>query len=90
MGTLWYSERQHCIFIKRLILHIGVGTREGRGGGGNILPSRLVNIHTCSTDHCDRSVYYVCPPQNGIASYAYVTSYKLEAEDGVVMFIIIT
>jgi len=40
----------------------------------NILPSKLINIHTCSTDRCDHSVYYVRPPKNGIASYAYVVA----------------
>ena len=29
-----------------------------------------INIRTCSTDRHNRSVYYVRPPQNGIASYA--------------------
>ena len=43
------------------------------GGQGlpNILPLKLINIHTYSKDRHDHSVYYVRPPKNGIASYAY-------------------
>ena len=44
--------------INKQRMDIGVGT----GGGGNILLSRLINIHTCSADRRDRSVYYVQPP----------------------------
>ena len=39
--------------------HIGVGTG---GGLPNILPLALINIHTCTADRHDRSVYYVSPP----------------------------
>ena len=47
--------------------------RRNREGGPDNLPSKLINIHTCSADRCDLSVYNVQPPptQNGIASYAY-------------------
>ena len=35
------------------------------------LNATKINIHECSADRRDRGVYYVRPPQNGIASYAY-------------------
>ena len=51
---------------------------EIRGGGRGarappiFYPRDFINIHTCSADRRDLSVYYVQPPpQNGIASYAY-------------------
>ena len=39
-------------------------------------PRDFINIHTCSADRRNRRVYYVRPPppQNVIASYAYVKS----------------
>ena len=56
-----------------LHVHTGVGTRGPGGQGAPIFyPRDFINIHTCSADRRDRKVYYVRPPQNGIASYAYV------------------
>ena len=43
------------------------GSRGSRGSQG----SRGSRGATCSADRRDRSVYYVRPPQNVIASYAY-------------------
>ena len=43
------------------------------GRGGPIFYLRdFINVYTCSADRRDHSVYYVRPPQNGIASCAYV------------------
>ena len=36
--------------------------RRNREGGPDNLPSKLINIHTCSADRCDLSVYNVQPP----------------------------
>ena len=59
-----------------VVLFIGIGTGGARGPGPpNILSLRLINIHTCSADRHDCSIYYVQPPKNGIASYAYGNIY---------------
>ena len=59
-------------------MSIGVGTS---GGAGPPPPPPIFYpldvIHTCSADCHNRSVYYVRPPQNGIASYAYDELYSL-------------
>ena len=54
-----------------------IGVETGGGGAGGhgppiFYPRDFINIHICSADRRDRSVYYVRPPQNIIASYAYV------------------
>jgi len=52
---------------------------RNQGGAGEpgpppiFYPWDFINIHACSTDRCDHRVYYVWPPQNGIASYAYAS-----------------
>ena len=41
-----------------------IGIEIGGGRAPSIFyPRDFINIHTCSTDHRDRSVYYVQPPQ---------------------------
>ena len=57
---------------------ISTHRRRNRGSQGGMAPPifyprDFINIHTCSTDRHDRSVYYVRPPKNVIASYAYGT-----------------
>ena len=56
-------------------LFIGVETGEARGARAPPIhvfyPHDFINIHACSADCRNRRVYYVWPPQNGIASYAY-------------------
>ena len=43
---------------------IGIGTGGAARAPALIFyPRDFINIHTCSTDHRDRSVYYVQPPQ---------------------------
>ena len=67
-----------CVCVCVHVLHIGVGNGGGGGGGGGrgampppiFYPRDLINIYTCSADRRDRSVYYVRPPKNVIASYA--------------------
>ena len=73
-----YSKLLTLVDQTRLLLHyviIGVGTGGGRGCQGPPIfyPWDFINIHACSADRRDHSVYYVRPSQNGIASYAYVS-----------------
>ena len=74
----WFSWFYMSIFC---YLHSIIGVGTGGGGGGEarappiFYPRDFINIHTCSGDCRDHSVYYVWPPQNGIASYAYA-AYK--------------
>ena len=37
---------------------------RNRGGQAIFYPRDFIKIHTCSTNHCNRSVYHVCPPPN--------------------------
>ena len=56
---------------------------QGKGGGPGSPPPPpprdFINIHACSADRRNRSVYYIQPPQNGIASYAYVFCSKISS-----------
>ena len=47
------------------------GSRGGARAPPIFYPRDFINIHACSADCCDHGVYYVRPPQNGIASYTY-------------------
>ena len=60
--------------------------RRNRGGRGArappiFYPQDFINIHACSAARRDRSVYYVRPPQNGIASDTYVFCSKISSRE---------
>ena len=81
MGTLWYSERQHCIFIKRLILHIGVGTREGRGGAIFYLRDLLIFIHAAQIAAITVYITFAPPKMELLPTpMLQVTNWKLKTE----------
>ena len=67
-----YNSKTQQRFI---LLHIQAQEPGGQGGQGPPIfypRDLLIFIHAAHADRNNRSVYYIRPPQNGIASYAYV------------------
>ena len=76
VAPLWFratiQETVTLNWVSRLLfLCVHSEHTMGFGQAPQYLLSIHINIHTCSADRCNRSVYYIQSPQNGIASYAY-------------------